>query len=60
MLQSISSLKLFFWDQFAQKGVIMGHAQNETQFFLAAITKANHQLSETFSFIKISYVLTEL
>ena len=38
----------------------MGHNQNEKQFFLAEITKADHQLSETFYFIKISYVLAEL
>ena len=45
-----------------QKGVIMGYAQNEKQYFLAEITKAqaDHQLSETFYFIKISYVLAEL
>ena len=38
----------------------MGHAQNGKQFFLAKITKANHQLSETFYFIKISSILIEL
>ena len=40
----------------------MGYAQNEKQYFLAEITKAqaDHQLSETFYFIKISYVLAEL
>ena len=43
-----------------KKGVIMSHAQNKKQFFLAEITKADHQLSENFYFIKISYVLTEL
>ena len=37
----------------------MGHAQNEKNNF-AEITKAEHQLSETFYFLKISYVLTEL
>ena len=26
----------------------MGHAQKEKQFFLAKITKADHQLSENF------------
>ena len=50
---------MFYWAQFAQKGVIMGHTQNGKQFFLAEITKADHQLSEIFYFIKI-YVLTEL
>ena len=36
----------------------MGHAQkNKKQFFfLLEIIKADHQLSETFYFIKISYV----
>ena len=38
----------------------MDHVQNEKQFFLAEITKVDHQLSETFYFIKISYVLNEL
>ena len=28
--------------------------------FFAEITEADHQLSETFHFVKISYVLTEL
>ena len=51
-------LKISWW----KKGIIMGHVQNEKQqrFFLEEITKADHQLSETFYFIKISYVLTEL
>ena len=34
----------------------MGYAHTK----LAEITKADHQLSESFYFIKISYVLTEL
>ena len=38
----------------------MGHAQNEKNNFFAEITKAEHQLSEKFYFLKISYVLTEL
>ena len=38
----------------------MGHAQNEKQFFLTEITKADHQLSETFYLIKIPYVLTNM
>ena len=38
----------------------MHHAQDEKKTFLAEITKADHQLSESFYFIKISYVLTEL
>ena len=38
----------------------MGHAQNEKQCFLAEITKADYQLSETFYFIEILYALAEL
>ena len=38
----------------------MDHAHDEKNFFLAEITKADHQLSESFYFFKISYVLTEL
>ena len=38
----------------------MRHAQNEKNNFLAEITKAEHQLSQTSYFLKISYVLTEL
>ena len=70
MLQSISSEKKlvklkplknsFFGSNLHKKEVIMGLVQNEKQFFLAEITKANHKLSETFYFIKISYVLIEL
>ena len=52
-----ASKKIFFWAQIVQK---MGHAQNEKQFFLVQITNADYQLSETFYFIKISYVLAEL
>ena len=37
----------------------MDHAEDEF-FFLVEITKADHQLSESFYFIKILYVLTEL
>ena len=40
----------------------MGHTQNGKKNFLAEITKAqlaDHQLSESFYFIKISYALTE-
>ena len=37
----------------------MAHTQ-DGEFFLAEITKEDHQLSESFDFIKISYVLTEL
>ena len=67
MLQSSSSekklvkpLKKIFGAPFAQKRGHYGPYQNEKQFSLAEITKADHQLSETFYFIKISCVLTEL
>ena len=68
MLQSRSSEKklvkplknCFFGLNLHRKEVIMGHAQDKKKFFLAEITKADHQLSENFDFIKISYFLTEL
>ena len=50
----------FFWTQFAQK---RGHYEPRLRwknFVLAEITKADHQLSESFYFIKTSYVLAEL
>ena len=50
----------FFGPNLHRKEVIMGHALDGKIFFLAEITKADHQLSESFYFIKISYVLTEL
>ena len=67
MLQSSSSEKelvkslknCFFRPNLHRKGVIIGHALDGF-FFLAEITKADHQLSESFYFIKISFVLTEL
>ena len=37
----------FFGPDLNKKGVIMGHAQNEKQFFWAEITKPDYQLSET-------------
>ena len=68
MLQSRSSEKklvkplknCFFGPNLHRKEVIMGHAQDGKKFFSAEIKKADHQLSESFYFIKISYVLTEL
>ena len=48
----------FFWTQFAQKRSLWATPKMEKLFF-AEITKADHQLSESFYFIKI-YVLTEL
>ena len=38
----------------------MSHFQDGKKIFFSEITKADHQLSESFYFIKISYVLTEL
>ena len=38
----------------------MGYALYEKQSFGAEITKADHQLSETFYFIKMPYALAEL
>ena len=38
----------------------MGHIQNAKQLVLAEITKAGDQVSETFYFLKISYVLVGL
>ena len=48
---------MFFWTQFAQKRSLWATPKMEKLFF-AEITKADHQLSESFYFIKI-YVLTE-
>ena len=48
----VKSLKFFFFGtNLHKKGVIMGHTQNEKQFFLAEVTKVDHQLSEMFYFI---------
>ena len=43
-----TSKNCFFWSNLHKKEVIMGHIQNEKQLFLAEITKAGHQVSETF------------
>ena len=67
MLQSKSSEKKlvkplkngFFGLNLHRKGIIISHAQGGKKFFLAEITKADNQISESFYFIKI-YVLTEL
>ena len=56
-----TSKKLLFWAQFAQKKrSLSAMPKMKNKFFLADIRKADHQLSETFYFIKISYVLAEL
>ena len=73
MLQSSSSEKklvksiknclfgnCFFGPNLHKNVVIMGHAQDGKNFFLAEITKADNWLSESFYFIKMPYVLTEL
>ena len=51
---------MLFWDQFAQKRGHYGPQPKWKTIFLAEITKADHQPSQTFYFIKISYVLIEL
>ena len=65
MLQSISSEKklvkpVFFGDQFPKKGLLWATPKMKNNFFGSNNKKADHQLSQTFYFIKISYVLTEL
>ena len=50
----------FFGPNLHRKTVIMDYVQDEKKSFLVEITKEDHQLSERFYFIKISYVLTEL
>ena len=55
----VKPLKKIFGPKLHRKGVIVGHAQYEKNFFGAEMTKADNQLSESFYFIKI-YVLTEL
>ena len=60
MLQSNSSEKKLVKPQYPQKRSDYGPHQKWKTIFLVTITKAYHQLSETFYFIKISYVLTEL
>ena len=48
------------WVQFVQKRSHCGPHQKWKTFFWAKANKADYQLSETFYFIKTSYVLTEL
>ena len=52
----------FFWGgvQFAPKRGHYGPHPKWGNCFFTEITKADHQLPETFYFMKISYVLTEL
>ena len=68
MLKSSSSekklvkpLKNCFLDPICiEKGSLWTTPKMKKNFFLVEITKADHQFSESFYFIKISYVLTEL
>ena len=46
-----TSEKLFFGPNLHGKGVIMDHTQDERNFFLVEITKADHQLSESFDWV---------
>ena len=55
-----TSKNCFFWSNLHKKGIVMGHIQNAKQLVLAEITKGGHQVSETFYFLKISYVLVGL
>ena len=43
-----------------KKGVSMGNAQHEKQFFFAEITKADHKLSKTFYFYPKKNVLVNM
>ena len=49
---------MLFWAQFAQRRAYHGPHSKWKTIFLAKI-KADHQLSENFYFIKISYDLAE-
>ena len=57
----VKPLKNCFLDPICiEKGSLWTTPKMKKKFFLVEITKADHQLSESFYFIKISYVLTEL
>ena len=60
VLKKAGKTSCFFGPNLHRKGVIMDHAQDEKRFFLVEITKTDHQLSEKFYFITVSYVSTEL
>ena len=47
-----------FWSNLHKKGSVW--AAPKMKNFFSEITKVDHQLSKTFYFIKISYVLAEL
>ena len=56
-----TSEKIAFLDPICiEKGSLWTTPKMKKNFFLVEITKADHQLSESFYFIKILYVLTEL
>ena len=50
----------FLYPICTKKGSLWATPKMKNNFWGAEITKADHQLSETFYFIKISYVLAEL
>ena len=49
--------KLIFWSNLHKKGSLRATPKLNNNFLEAKITKADQELSETFYFIKISYVL---
>ena len=49
--------KLIFWSNLHKKGSLRATLKLNNNFLEAKITKADQELSETFYFIKISYVL---
>ena len=51
---------MLFGTQFALQSGQHGPCPKWKTIFLTEITKADHQLSETFYFVKISYILAEL
>ena len=56
ILKNFWPLKItIFGPNLCKKGVSMDHTQNKQTFFLTEMTKADHKLSKTFYFIKISY-----
>ena len=49
--------KLIFWSNLHKKGSLRATPKLNNNFLETKITKADQELSETFYFIKISYVL---
>ena len=68
MLQSSSSEKKLvkplkiavLGHKFPEKGLTWASSKIIKKNFVAVLTKADHQLPETFYFMKISYVLADL